>query len=150
MKHDIELELRRDARSIEEDAPAGMFARVSHRMSGDSAGEVGVQRLRIRTVLVAAVILVVAGGTLWAAFSSRRNGSSVVSTSQPHLVAQRAGPDASRGAARGGLGLFPTGWRSEGIEMAARAGEPLAREWERVKSDSMTLLRGFERQIPRL
>jgi hypothetical protein len=36
------------------------------------------------------------------------------------------------------------------MSFAARAGEPLSREWENVKSDSKALLRDFERQIPRL
>ena len=141
MKPELELKLRRDARSIEEDAPAGMFARVRGRLDRESAGEVAAARTGLRPLLVAAGILIVAGGVLWVALSS--HGRDREST-KPTIVV--ASPDGERNKPA----LFPLVWPSEGIEMAARAGEPLAREWERVKSDSMTLLRGFERQIPRL
>ncbi len=141
MKPDLELKLRRDARSAEVDAPAGMFARVRGRLDRESAGEVVAARTHPRTFLVAAAILVVAGGGLWVALSSRASDRDAM---KPTLVV------ASHDGERAKPSLFPLVWPSEGIEMAARAGEPLAREWERVKSDSMTLLRGFERQIPRL
>ena len=36
------------------------------------------------------------------------------------------------------------------MALAARAGEPLSREWQHMKSDSFAFLRVIERQLPPL
>jgi hypothetical protein len=145
VKHDFETQMKRDARAAEHPIPAGMLARVREQLERERAPEAVEMRLNARPLLVAAAILVAAGGIWYAMSASSLHEQSARNESSHSLAAGTL-----HGPGAGMPTVLALTWPSQGMSFAARAGEPLSREWENVKSDSKALLRGFERQIPRL
>ncbi len=144
MKQDLEARLKRDALLVEREAPARILSGLRLRLERERASEPAVTGSRTGGLLAAAAILVVAGGLVWTLKSVGRgdrvgDGAPVNPTSTT--------TQASMGS---GFALIALPGPSQGLALATRASEPLSQEWESMKQDSKALLRGFERQIPRL
>jgi hypothetical protein len=144
MKHDIESRLQRDALLVEREAPERILSGLRGRLEFERAPEPAVTSSRMGGLLAAAVILVAAGGLVWGLRSLGKpegvgdgDHASVASTTM-------------QGSSGASFTLFALPGPSQGLALASRASEPLSREWESMKQDSVALLRGFERQIPRL
>lgn len=142
MKHELEQRLRRDARAAEHDAPDRVLARVRRRLEREPLPETAQPRASSRPLLLAAAILVAAGGAFFGVSRLAGDGA-VVDDSRVPVVAE---PTRETAPLPPVLPAFA--WPAQGMSFAARAGEPLTREWENMKRDSRSLLQGLERQLP--
>jgi hypothetical protein len=145
VKHRLDDQLKRDARTREQPVPAHMVARLRARLEREGAPEPSQPAAMSRPLLVAAAILVASGAAFWAVSRIAGDDAPARPTDAPSIVNE---PPSVPAPVAGTISAL--GWPSRGFAFAARADEPLTREWENVKRDSITLLRGFERQLPRI
>jgi hypothetical protein len=152
--HDLEKRLKRDARAVEETPPERMMAGLHARLAHESGPMRDVPRRAPRPLLAAAAVVLAAGGLLWAVSSLGRNDGSTdggaTDSGARDGGASIAATTTNRTSATPGLEALSLASPSRGMALVGRVDEPLSREWQNLKHDSQTLLRGFERQIPLL
>lgn len=142
MKPEFETRLRRDARADEREPTERMLAGLRAQLASERAPVVAHTDARSR-YLVAAVILVAAGSLLWALNRLGRPDGEA-----PGVRAPIANVTTMPNAAADKLDTFAFVNPSAGLALAARASEPLEREWDHLVNDSKSVWRGLERQIP--
>jgi hypothetical protein len=136
MKHELEQQLRRDARAVERAVPDRVIAQVRERIARESAPSKA--SVRARPLLAAALVLIAVGALYWAV-----RALSATRVEQPKIAEPThvSSPSTT-------VGALALDWPSRTVTLATHAGEPLTREWANLKNDSLALVRGFERQLP--
>jgi hypothetical protein len=149
VKPDLEMQLRRDARAAEREVPAGFALELRDRLEREGAPEFSAENARARPILAAAAILVLAAALAWTvhALTQPQVGPERIARPGP-ARSIRAGTPAEIGV--GTSSSLALSLPSQGMALAARAGEPLTREWQHMKSDSFAFVRELKRQLPPL
>lgn len=145
MNRELEMQLRRDARAAERDVPESLVVEMRDGLEREGAPEFASASSHARPFLLAAAILVLTAAIAWTLHAAM----------QPRAARQTfATPGSSTPAGIGsGLETPPSlalSLPSHGMALAARAGEPLSREWQHMKSDSFAFMRELKRQLPPL